>query len=1844
MNAPSTMNAPSGGGLGQSRAPRLQANNANTGLTPPVDARSSPHLHPRQNGRPAPAETDSYQRRAALFEQEKRRIIDSCFAKVDDDGMQLESYITHVRVVEDGVYPSSPPPPDSGVNNKKNRVILVAVRRSGKVRVHKARENANGSFSIGKTWSLDELTAIQSYTGFQPSNPQERLERQWAGLVGFIVSLGKPYYWQATTAKEKEFFIASLVKIYRKYTGGRLPQLIGFPQHELDVLVGPGSGPQLQPASVSQSAGSRGGSGTLAQNGTPPPPPLIRPPSSHGQRPPTRSALRPDTAESDRPFTRDEHRPRPLQGPRRPSAENLPSPRLRPPVLASPLPRPDDQRSRPFGANRQPSAQELYAPRTPSRPDEALPAQSTESVAHGPDSGPSTPGTTYSDLHPIEPAPPVPKAPEQDVPERRRPPLADQQTSSAPSYNSQVIAPAKTPDYVTPQGTPGLAPIQKTISAESVRPHIPGQFPQPTPGSTGTDGYFDSASVNQSIDSMKALDNKAKSDAVPGPVQSPNDGETAEAKKTGAEFRPGLGPMMKKKSAKEIAAQFRKAAIAATAFQPRQGGAGARLRAMQDKQSDEPDGITSVVPAPLLRGLSADAAPPVSPVSDKERPSTPLANSILPKIQLLHTATEDSLSSTNAKPVTDDKPVTFAEPLQPAEPSRPVELEPGVELQKAAVPAQSLDQARSGSPQRRKRQRQELEADKFCSALGLDSRVLDGRGLDFNELLTEFGWEGRLKAGRKLEHFDSDVRREIGRAQATGWLGHLDQQENRLHDLARAFDKTIVECDEMDGLLTLYSHELNTLHDDIEYIEAQSQGLQVSTANQKLLLAELQSLLKTLTISSSDLEALRRAPLDDNEGIAAIERALILLHRAMLTIDPDIRSNRKRQEAASTADRTGVGIYADTDIGQMRAVRQKKEAYREESLTFVRRFNQHIIALFKLAEQRSSEELARTSASALALSARLPALQASRVELWVYSPMMLFIREVNSYEWQTLISSYEINIKSTYLDYFRDNTLAQRKNARKPTGEELEALFTHQDKDDTDKSLTSTAARKLTVKRSKTTKPTGLRQQLDHRRDGKPDASEIFDLVLQDQAKLVSEEQNFIVHLFHLSSSASVDFADEASKLPGQRAVPNLNAPLAYDADRDMAKIVLQAVEGIFQFWPSDLQALVEWVLRADQLQAVGVLCALERALATYEDTNQEYITRTLRQIHDRVTGLLHKFVDDQVRAIEETKVKVKKRKGVISFMRTLPLFIAALENMMPQELGQKDSLEVRFILNDVYGKILKAMWESLNFIAKDNPASGSGPQSHAPNSGGPEDKEALNYHILLIENMNHFIEEVDSHGNLVLEEWAEKAAHGLDSHLMQYSDAVIQRPLGKWLDFVESTEALMKVNDSSSYATIASKPSHSRSAAKKVLAAYDSRERVLDESGTRYAHAWDRMKTIIDNVYEGSLEIDWRKDEIVAMFKRPPSIMGQKIRVGIVGLSVSEASWGQLAHLPRLSKSPNYEIVALCNSSVANAEKAIKEFNLPSSTKAYDRYEDLANDPNVDLYVVTTRADTHYDIALHGLKAGKNTYVEWPLAATTQQAKELTELAKQKHVKTIVGLQGRVAPSIRKLKALVDSGYLGDVHSVNYHAAINVWQNNAVGAKYHYFLDRKVGANLLTIYGGHILDTIFYALGELKPAAYTPLLANLRPRMHRTNDDGSLSHSLFDKDTPDQILLHGRLDRNPPAVVSVHIRAGDRFIGQPGAVWRIYGTKGELAIEFASAGPQISAPTSFRFSNAATGKVEDEFEIDDGGDEWTQLPVQGQNIGRLYEAFAQGGGDYADFELALRRHQLLDDFWAAGF
>jgi hypothetical protein len=298
-------------------------------------------------------------------------------------------------------------------------------------------------------------------------------------------------------------------------------------------------------------------------------------------------------------------------------------------------------------------------------------------------------------------------------------------------------------------------------------------------------------------DSAKETSPAEVTPTVTSPVEEPSSETTSISVGESGELephRPGLGPMIKKKQGKDIAGAFKKAANAYGGFKPRPGGAGERLLAAAKKSQAEeagPDGITGVVPAPSLTRSATD--PPQSPVVEKseksEKDLQPPSGPETPTVEITEPQLEEA-------------------PVAPAVPH--VEIpESSKNTLTDVVQVEPRSRTPSPSGQGRRRRRREDNTLKYCQALGIDPGVLDGRGIDFDDILSDLGWNGRLADEQKIEDLEADVRREIGRVEATSWLGNLEQQEGKVEQLASLIDRTIEECDELDGLLTLYSHELN---------------------------------------------------------------------------------------------------------------------------------------------------------------------------------------------------------------------------------------------------------------------------------------------------------------------------------------------------------------------------------------------------------------------------------------------------------------------------------------------------------------------------------------------------------------------------------------------------------------------------------------------------------------------------------------------------------------------------------------------------------------------------------------------------------------------------------------------------------------------------------------------------------------------------------------------------------------------------------------------------------------------------------------------------------------------------
>lgn len=195
-------------------------------------------------------------------------------------------------------------------------------------------------------------------------------------------------------------------------------------------------------------------------------------------------------------------------------------------------------------------------------------------------------------------------------------------------------------------------------------------------------------------------------------------------------------------------------------------------------------------------------------------------------------------------------------------------------------------------------------------------------------------------------------------------------------------------------------------------------------------------------------------------------------------------------------------------------------------------------------------------------------------------------------------------------------------------------------------------------------------------------------------------------------------------------------------------------------------------------------------------------------------------------------------------------------------------------------------------------------------------------------------------------------------------------------------------------------------------------------------------------------------------------------LRTALIGLSSSAVtSWASTAHLPNFlipAGKSKFQITALLNSSPDAARSAIQVYKLPSEVKAYGDPADLAADPDVDFVVCNTRVDKHFETTLQSIQKGKDAYIEWPIASNLEHIHALGAAAKESGAKVAIGLQGRWAPPILKLKEIVQGNELGRILNVEVRAYGGTIDRNVLPEGLVYFAQRKVGGNPIVIGFAH--------------------------------------------------------------------------------------------------------------------------------------------------------------------------------
>lgn len=243
---------------------------------------------------------------------------------------------------------------------------------------------------------------------------------------------------------------------------------------------------------------------------------------------------------------------------------------------------------------------------------------------------------------------------------------------------------------------------------------------------------------------------------------------------------------------------------------------------------------------------------------------------------------------------------------------------------------------------------------------------------------------------------------------------------------------------------------------------------------------------------------------------------------------------------------------------------------------------------------------------------------------------------------------------------------------------------------------------------------------------------------------------------------------------------------------------------------------------------------------------------------------------------------------------------------------------------------------------------------------------------------------------------------------------------------------------------------------------------------------------------------------------------MAQQLNVGIVGFGMT----AQVMHAPFLKTNPAYNVVAV----VERHSDVSKNF-FPD-TSILRSFEELLTRDDVDVVIITTPNDSHFDYAKEAVLAGKHVVLEKPFTITSIDAAELALLSKDANRIISPFHNRRYVADFRTMQRIVQQNLLGDIHTFEGHfdryrpdPKPNAWREEA-----------KPGSGILYDLGPHLMDQALCLFGL--PETITADVRMQRP--HAQVDDSfevqldygflkaTLKSSMLVREPGPRYMIHG--------------------------------------------------------------------------------------------------------------------------
>ena len=192
-----------------------------------------------------------------------------------------------------------------------------------------------------------------------------------------------------------------------------------------------------------------------------------------------------------------------------------------------------------------------------------------------------------------------------------------------------------------------------------------------------------------------------------------------------------------------------------------------------------------------------------------------------------------------------------------------------------------------------------------------------------------------------------------------------------------------------------------------------------------------------------------------------------------------------------------------------------------------------------------------------------------------------------------------------------------------------------------------------------------------------------------------------------------------------------------------------------------------------------------------------------------------------------------------------------------------------------------------------------------------------------------------------------------------------------------------------------------------------------------------------------------------------------EKLKVALVGVGVRGTSfWGRRL----VEQYPDIlEFVGLSDINPGRLDYAKEYMKVDCPT--FINFEEMVNQTEPDLVIVTTKDSTHHEFIIKGLQMGCDVLTEKPLTTDERKCQAILDAERSSGKNLIVGFNYRWSPYNTKIKQLLQEGAIGKVTSVDFHWYLNTYHGASYFRRWHG--ERESGGTLWVHKATHHFDLL---------------------------------------------------------------------------------------------------------------------------------------------------------------------------